>query len=295
MYGEAVLLGFPDYRLQAKNLARLLKVEYAEVDIHQFPDGESRIKLPTEIPDRIIICRSLNNPNEKLIELYFIIKAARQKGCEHITLVAPYLCYMRQDKAFSPGEIVSQRLTGRFLGGLVDELITIDPHLHRINSLDEIIKVKRSATLTAAPLISNHISLQISDPLIVGPDEESSQWVKQVAEIHNYDYLIADKTRHDDRQVDIVLPESDIANRNVVLVDDMASTGKTLLNTALQLKELGANNIYCAVTHALFVENAYEELLDAGIKQIWSTDSITHPSNCISLTTLLADNLTSDQ
>lgn len=291
MYGDSILLGFPDYQLQAKSLARILKVDYAEVDVHQFPDGESRLKLPTEIPDKIIICRSLNHPNEKLIELYFIVKAARQKGCEHITLVAPYLCYMRQDKAFSPGEIVSQRLTGKFISSLFDEVITVDPHLHRIDSLNEIIKTKRATAITAAPLISNHISLQISDPLIVGPDEESAQWVKQVAEIHGYEYMVAEKTRHGDRQVDIVLPESDIENRNVVLVDDVASTGKTLLNAVRQLKESGVNSIYCAVTHALFVENSYEDLLAGGVKEIWSTDSVAHPSNCISLASLLAKNV----
>jgi len=291
MYGDTLLLGFPDYQLQAKNLARLLKVDFAEVEIHTFPDGESKIKLPAQIPDRIIICRSLNFPNEKLLELYFICKAARQKGCEHITLIAPYLCYMRQDKAFEAGEIVSQRLTGKFISSLVDEVVTVDPHLHRISDLEEVIKTKRAITLSAAPLISNHISLQVSDPLIVGPDEESEQWVKQIAEIHGYDYMIAEKTRHSDHDVDIVLPSSDIEHRNVVLIDDVASTGKTLMNAAQQLIENGVGNIYCAVTHALFVENSYQELLSMGVREVWSTDSVAHPSNCISLTSLIAESL----
>jgi len=295
MYGETLLLGFPDYQLQAKNLARLLKVNFAEVEIHNFPDGESKLKLPAEIPDRIIICRSLNFPNEKLLELYFIAKAARQKGCEHISLVAPYLCYMRQDMAFSPGEIVSQRLTGKFISSLVDEVLTVDPHLHRINSLDEVIKTKRSLTLSAAPLISNHISLKVSNPLIVGPDEESEQWVRQIAELQGYDYMIAEKTRHGDRDVDIVLPVSDIENRNVVLIDDVASTGKTLMNAARQLKEHGVENIYCAVTHPLFVEDSYEQLLAMGVREVWSTDSVSHPSNCISLTSLIAEAMTASQ
>jgi len=294
MYGDTLLLGFPDYQLQAKNLARLLKVDFAEVEIHTFPDGESKIKLPAVIPDKIIICRSLNFPNDKLIELFFIAKAARQKGCEHITLLAPYLCYMRQDKAFEPGEIISQRMAGKFISSLVDEIITVDPHLHRINNLEEVIKTKRTVTISAAPLISNHISLQVSDPLIVGPDEESEQWVKQVAEIHGYDYMIAEKTRHSDRDVDIVIPTSDVENRNVVLVDDVASTGKTLMNAAHQLIENGVSSIYCAVTHALFIENSYQELLSMGIKEIWSTDSVSHPSNCMSLTSLIADSVSTN-
>ena len=294
MYGDTLLLGFPDYQLQAKNLARLLKVDFAEVEIHTFPDGESKLKLPAEIPDKIIICRSLNFPNDKLIELYFIVKAARAKGCEHITLIAPYLCYMRQDKAFSQGEIVSQKLAGKFISSLVDEVITVDPHLHRINSLDEVIKARRTLTLSAAPLISNHISLRVSDPLIIGPDEESVQWVKKIAEIQGYEYMVAEKTRHGDREVDIVLPQSDIEDRNIVLIDDVASTGKTLINAVQQLLEHGVKDIYCAVTHALFVEDSYEKLLSIGVKEIWSTDSVAHPSNCISLASLIAENMTSD-
>lgn len=291
MYGDTLLLGFPDYQLQAKNIARILNAEYAEVKIHHFPDGESKIQLPSEIPDRIILCRSLNNPNEKLLELYFIVKAIRQKGCDHVSLIAPYLCYMRQDKAFNPGEIVSQRMSGKFISSLVDELITVDPHLHRIDRLEQVIKTKRAVTLSAAALIGNHIALQVSDPLIIGPDEESGQWAQKIAESQGFSYMVAEKTRHGDHQVDVILPDSDVENRNVVLIDDVASTGKTLLNAAIQLKEHGVNNIYCAVTHALFVENAYEDLLSLGVKEIWSTDSVSHPSNCISLASLIADSI----
>jgi len=295
MYQESMVLGFPDYHLQAKNLAHLLQIDYAEVEVHRFPDSESNLKLPVDLPSTLIICRSLNCPNDKLIELYFTVKSARDKGCERIILVAPYLCYMRQDKAFEPGEVVSQRMVGKFLSGLVDEVITVDPHLHRVKKLDDVIKTTKAVTLSAAPLLGNFIALQVSEPLIVGPDEESAQWVKQVAEPHGFDYLIGEKTRHSDREVDIVLPELDIERRNIVLVDDMASTGKTLKNATTQLRALGVKNIYCAVTHALFVENAYNELLEAGVKEIWSTDSLTHSSNCISLALLLSKAIQLDE
>lgn len=289
MFETPLLLGFPDYHLQAKNLARLLNVEYEEVEVHQFPDGESKLRLPIDIPSTVIICRSLDAPNSKLIELYFIVKELRQKGCQRIILVAPYLCYMRQDKAFEPGEVVSQRWVGKLLSHLVEEVITVDPHLHRVKKLNDIIKARQATTLSAAPLIGNLISLRVSDPLIIGPDEESEQWVQQIASLQDFDYVLGEKTRHGDREVDIVLPASDVAGRDIVIVDDMASTGRTLTATAHQLRALGVENIYCAVTHALFVEHAYEELLAAGVKEIWSTDSITHSSNCIALSTLLAD------
>ncbi|HEY5604022.1 MAG TPA: ribose-phosphate diphosphokinase [Gammaproteobacteria bacterium] len=289
MFHEPMLLGFPDYQLQAKNLARLLKIEYADAELHHFPDGESKIRLPVDIPSTVVICRSLDSPNNKLIELFFTVKELRQKGCEHIILAAPYLCYMRQDKEFQPGEAVSQRWVGRLLASLFDEVITVDPHLHRVKKLDDIIKTKRVVSLSAASLIGNQIALRVADPLIIGPDEESKQWVEQIAQLHQFNYLVGDKTRMGDREVNVVLPPSDVKDRSVVLVDDMASTGNTLINTARQLKNLGVNNIYCAITHALFVGESYQELLATGVKEVWSTDSVSHPSNCISLASLLAE------
>ena len=291
MFEDPIVLGFPDYRLQAKNLAHLLKLNYEEAEVHHFPDGESKLKLPVELPSTMIICRSLNGPNDKLIELFFTVKTARERGCEYIILVAPYMCYMRQDKSFVPGEVVSQRMLGKLLASLVDEVITVDPHLHRVRKLDDIFRCRRTVNLSAAPLISNMISLQVSEPLIIGPDEESEQWVKQIAELQGFDYLVGEKTRHSDREVDIVLPTLDIESRNVVLVDDIASTGRTLINVAQQLKNIGVKNLYCAVTHALFVETAYDDLLSAGVREIWSTDSITHSSNCVPLASLLADTI----
>jgi len=289
MFHEPLLLGFPDYQLQAKNLAHLLGIDYAEAELHRFPDGESKIRLPIDIPSTVIICRSLNSPNDKLIELFFTAKELRQKGCERIILVAPYLCYMRQDKEFQPGEAVSQRWVGKLLASLVDEVITVDPHLHRVKKLDDIIKTRQAITLSAAPLIGNQIALRIANPLIIGPDEESQQWVEQIARLHGFDYLVGDKTRLGDRDVNVVLPPTDVKDRTVVLVDDMASTGKTLIHAARQLIDLGVDDLYCAVTHALFIGEAYEELLATGVKAIWSTDSVGHTSNCIALASLLAE------
>jgi len=289
MFHEPLLLGFPDYQLQAKNLAHLLGIEYEEAELHRFPDGESKIRLPIDIPATVIICRSLNAPNDKLIELFFTAKELRQKGCERIILVAPYLCYMRQDKEFHPGEAVSQRWVGKLLASLFDEVITVDPHLHRVKKLDDIIKTRQAITLSAASLIGNQISLLVANPLVVGPDEESKQWVEQIARLHDFDFLVGDKTRLGDREVNVVLPPSDVKDRTVVLVDDMASTGKTLTHAARQLIDQGVDDLYCAVTHALFIGDAYEELLSTGVKEVWSTDSVSHASNCIALASLLAD------
>ncbi len=109
---------------------------WSKYALHHFPDGESLIRLPPSLPEHVIVCRSLNQPNDKLIELLLCATTARELGAKRLTLVAPYLSYMRQDIANQPGEAVSQRIVGKLLAELFDDVLTVDPHLHRISSLD---------------------------------------------------------------------------------------------------------------------------------------------------------------
>ena len=288
---DSLLLSFKDYSEPARRLAKKLKVDYAEVDVHTFPDGENKITLPDKLPGNVILCRSLNNPNEKLVELYLVAKAARELGCNRLTFVIPYLCYMRQDTAFAPGEIVSQRWIGKYLGDIADKIITVDPHLHRTDCLSEIFNSTENVNLSAANLIGQWVTNNTRNPFLLGPDEESLQWVEKIADSITVDYAVATKTRHGDRDVDIKLPANDYSNRDIVLVDDIISTGHTLLETVIALKKHNVNSIYCAVTHGLFVDNAYEKLLNAGVKSICSTDSVFHVSNKVELAPLLASAL----
>lgn len=284
-----MLLGFNDYEPQGRRLADALGLPFALVELHRFPDGESKVTLPATLPERIVVCRSLDRPNNKLIELMLVAETARTLGAKHITLVAPYLCYMRQDIAFKPGEAVSQTIVGRYLGGLFDAVITVDPHLHRIERLEQAIPQGQTIALTAAQAMAEFVTAHTNAPMLVGPDAESEQWVRAMAEPAGLDYAVASKERLGDRSVRTVLPERDYKNRTVVLVDDMASTGRTLIAVASQLKFRGATAIHCLVTHALFADEATRQLHEAGIEQIWSADSISHPSNVLHLAPLLAE------
>ncbi len=286
-----MILGFADYRPQGEALAHELGLSYAEVAIHRFPDGESKVTLPPELPEQLILCRSLDQPNDKLIELLLTARTAQQMGVQHITLVAPYLCYMRQDIAFHPGEAVSQQIIGPFLAELFDQVVTVDPHLHRIERLEQAIPNTRAISLQSAALMGAFIAANTSQPLLVGPDGESEQWVRAIAEPAGLDYAIATKERLGDREVVIKLPEHNYHQHEVILVDDMISTGRTLINVTRQLKRQGAETIHCLVTHALFADEVTQALHDAGIEHIWSCDSITHPSNAIVLAPLLASAL----
>ncbi|MGZ5049801.1 MAG: ribose-phosphate diphosphokinase [Methylobacter sp.] len=285
-----MILAFPDYLSQAQRLAARLDAPLAEVELHRFPDGESLVRLPASLPEHVIVCRSLNQPNHKLVELMLCATTARELGAKRVTLVAPYLCYMRQDVANRPGEAVSQRIVGKLLAELFDDVLTVDPHLHRISSLDQAIPIKHAISLTAAEPIGAFLQRQFQHAVLMGPDSESKQWVGAIADSIGFDYVIAEKKRLGDKQVEMSLPPgSDFGGKPVVIVDDMASTGRTLAKAAGLLRAAGSGDIYVAVSHALFCDDAYEHILNAGIKAIWSTDSIGHSSSCIALDTLLAE------
>lgn len=284
-----LIIAFPDYLSQAQRLADRLAVPLAEVALHHFPDSESLVRLPPALPEHLIVCRSLNQPNDKLIELLLCATTARELGAKRVTLVAPYLSYMRQDIANQPGEAVSQRIIGKLLASLFDDVITVDPHLHRISSLDQAIPIKNAISLMATDAIADFLRQQFDSAILLGPDSESEQWVSTIAKQTGFDCVIAEKIRRGDKQVDMILPEHDYVNKPVVIIDDMASTGRTLSKAAGLLQARGAKAVYAVVTHALFCDDAEEHIFNGGIKTIWSTDSIDHPSSCIALDGLLAD------
>jgi len=217
-----------------------------------------------------------------------VAQAARALGAQHLTLVAPYLAYMRQDMAFHPGEVVSQRIVGRFLADLFDAVIAVDPHLHRVASLQEAVPVADAIVLSGAPVLADLVHQHRPGALLIGPDEESLQWVAQAAARHGWDHAVCRKQRHGDRAVTIELPALPVRGRSVVLMDDVASSGHTLAQAARGLLAAGAASVDVAVTHALFAEGALALVKAAGVDEVWSTDCIAHPSNAVSMVPSIA-------
>lgn len=289
--GQGILLCFDDEEGIARATAEAAGLALALIERHRFPDGEWRLRLPGSLPGRVVLWRSLHQPNEKLVELLIAARAARELGAKHLTLVAPYLAYMRQDMAFNPGEAVSQRIVGGFLAGLFDAVITLDPHLHRIETLGEAIPLEHAIALSGAPLLADHIASQRADVLLIGPDEEALQWVALAAQRKGWDHAVCRKTRHGDQQVDIELPAMPVGGRVVVLIDDVASSGQTLARAAELLLGAGATSVDVAVTHALFAPGAVQRVRAAGVHEIWSTDCISHASNAVSIVPVVAGTL----
>ena len=292
MSPSSLLLYFDDEQASAQRLATQAGLALGRIERHRFPDGELKLRLPSPLPTHVVLLRTLDHPNEKLLELLLAAETARTLGARHLTLVAPYLAYMRQDMAFTEGEAVSQRIVGQFLAQLFDALITVDPHLHRVATLQQAVPLAQAVVLSGAPLLADLVAAQRPHALLVGPDEESAQWITQAATRHDLAHAVCTKVRHGDRAVDIALPAVDFAGRAVVLLDDVASSGHTLAQAARLLRAAGAATVDVAVTHALFADGAVSLLHEAGIGQVWSTDCIPHHSNAVSMAPAIAAALT---
>jgi len=288
MTDTPMLLHFAEDLTQATAISQAARMNLGVIARHRFPDGELKLRLPSTLPTRVVLLRTLDNPNEKLVELLLVARTARTLGSRHLTLVAPYLAYMRQDIAFQPGEVVSQKVIGHFLADLFDAVITVDPHLHRVATLAQAVPTTQATVLSGAPLLADLIATHLPRALLVGPDEESAQWIAQAAARHGFDHAVCHKVRHGDRDVQIALPDIRVQGRCVVLLDDVASSGHTLAGAARLLLSAGSASVDVAVTHALFAGDALQVLKTAGVDRVWSTDCIAHPSNAVSMAPTIA-------
>jgi ribose-phosphate pyrophosphokinase len=284
----ACVIGFPESREPAARLAEELEIACLDAQIRAFPDGESLVRVP-ETGETALLYRSLDDPNAKLVELLLAVSALRDNGARQVVLIAPYLAYMRQDIAFHPGEAVSQKVIGALIAERFDGLVTIDPHLHRISRLGEAVPGIPALALSAAPVLSAALDPQ-EQPLLVGPDSESRQWVTAIAEPLGLEMMLGEKTRHGDREVDITFPGIErAAGRPAVLVDDVISSGETLIAAASQLLAAGAASVEALATHCLAGEDELARLNQAGISRIRSAQTVSSPTACIPVAVLLAE------
>ena len=284
-----VLLPFPDDTGLATAVAARLGARLGRLDWRHFPDGESLLAIDEAVAEsHVALFCSLKQPDTKALPLRFAAQTARELGARSVGLVAPYLAYMRQDTRFHEGEAISANVFARFLEQTVDWLVTVDPHLHRIRSLDDHFRIP-ATLVTAAPSIATWIRREVSRPLLIGPDSESAQWVADVAYAAHAPYEVLHKVRHGDRDVEVSLPRTEhLRGYTPVLVDDIVSSGRTLVATLEHLHRMGLPPAVCVVIHPVFADEAWQALLDAGAGRIVSTDSIAHPSNAISLATPIA-------
>lgn len=283
-----LILPLPGNEAFARELADAGGWELGRLETRRFPDGETYVRILSDVADRPVdlVC-TLARPDEGILRLLFAADAARSLGARDVTLVAPYLAYMRQDRRFQSGEAVTSQTFARLLSSTFDRLVTVDPHLHRYPTLAALYTIP-AQTLHAAPLLADWIAAEVDRPLIIGPDEESEQWVSAIATRIGVPSTVLRKIRHGDRSVDIELPDlSRWRDRQPVLVDDIASSGHTMIEAARKLPHQGLARPVCAVVHGIFAEDSYERL-ETVAKKVVSSDSVPHTSNAVALAPLIA-------
>ncbi|MBA2655308.1 MAG: ribose-phosphate pyrophosphokinase [Gammaproteobacteria bacterium] len=276
----------------ANSLKSIADCEIGNVMLRQFPDEETYIKIESNVKDcDVILLASLDRPNKKLLPLLFIAETVKYLGAKHVGLIAPYLPYMRQDKQFHPGEGITSKYFAALLSHYFDWLITVDPHLHRRRSLHEIYTMS-TEVLHAADKLSTWIKENVSDPIVVGPDKESEQWVMKVANKAGAPFTVLEKIRRDDNEVEISIPHMEqYKNHTPVLVDDIISTARTMIETVKHLKNAKMKLPVCMGIHAIFSGNAYQDLLNAGVEKIITCNTVQHASNEIDLSEDIAQSV----
>lgn len=286
-----LLFALPGNAEFARHLAAELESDLGDLETRCFPDGETYLRLRTDPAGRevVLVC-TLDRPDGKFLPLLFAAHAARNLGALRVGLVVPYLCYLRQDRSFNPGEAVTSATFAHVLSSAVDWLVTVDPHLHRYASLNDVYSVP-SRVATAAPLLAEWIASNVKKPLLVGPDAESRQWVSEVAKLASAPFQVLEKQRLGDLQVKVSLPGGDLLlDRTPVLVDDIVSSARTLIEAARHLNELGCPPSVCVAVHAVFAIDSYSRLAEIAAR-IVTTNTVQHASNGIDLCELVAANV----
>ncbi|HEU4733169.1 MAG TPA: ribose-phosphate diphosphokinase, partial [Kofleriaceae bacterium] len=231
-----------------------------------------------ELGDEVAIVGNASGDN--FLRAAFLAGTARDLGARRVGLVAPYLAYMRQDSRFKPGEGVTASYFARLVSSTVDWLVTVDPHLHRLDSLAGVYTIPTTIA-RAAPAIARWITDEVQRPVLVGPDAESVQWVSAVAERCGAPFVILEKTRRGDRDVSITSPHAAWNGHTPVLIDDIVSTGRTMIEATRQLRAAGSAPPICVAIHAVFADALSEALIEAGARGIVTCNTIPHTTNRI--------------
>lgn len=289
---KPIVFALPGNELLAESITASIHGEKGNFLLRQFPDEETYVRVLSNVKEKdiFVIC-TLRQPDAKLLPLLFLCNLLRDLKAKSICLVAPYLAYMRQDKQFNPGEALTSGYFAKLISSFADLLITIDPHLHRRVSMKEIYSIP-CEVLHATGLISEWIKKNVPDAVIIGPDSESEQWVSEVAKDAGVPFIVLQKIRHGDNDVEVSIPHIEkYKDHTPVLVDDIISTARTMIETVVHLRNAGMKSPVCVGVHAVFAGNAFEELRKAGVDEIVTSDTIPHSSNRIGISQLICNSI----
>jgi ribose-phosphate pyrophosphokinase len=285
----AVFFAMPGNEALAAALANGMAAEPGRLEYRKFPDRESYLRFHGDVSgSNAVLACSLHDPDSKALPLLLAAAALRDLGVKSVGLVAPYLAYMRQDRRFKDGEAVTSLAFARLLSGAFDWIATIDPHLHRYASMAEIYSVPVLVG-HATPVLMDYLRKRHGTIFLVGPDEESEQWVSYVAKAAGAPYVTLRKTRRGDNDVSVSFPDiTRFEGLAPVLIDDIISSGHTMQVAVAQLVALGFGQPVCLAAHGILAADAMERLKAAGAV-IVTTNTIPGPTAVLDLNPLLVE------
>lgn len=287
-----MLFGFPSVEHLARSVSKKIGSKYGRLEVKAFPDGESYIRFLRPVKNQVVaIFNDVSSGSDSAVmQSIFAIETARELGAKRTILVIPYLPYMRQDKRFKPGECVSAPLVAKLLR-VADTIVTINPHQHRIKSFSQIFKT-RVAIIDASQLIGYFVRQKIKDPVIVGPDEESLPIATKVAIPSRAPMFVMRKKRLGPRNVKVrAADDVDVRGRNVVIVDDMVSTGHTVIETIKLLKKKKPKSISVVCIHGIFLEGALNKIKKSGARLVVATNTFPGQVATLDVSHLIARRL----
>ncbi|MEM2308557.1 MAG: ribose-phosphate diphosphokinase [Sulfolobales archaeon] len=275
-------------------LSKLIGARYHDVEVKEFPDGELYVRIPVDLSglDVVYVNSLAKRPNELLVETVLTLETIADVGARTIHAVLTYIPYARQDTRFKPGEAVSALVIAKHLKSLrIDRLYTFDLHLHRFRDPRHLFG-DNFVNLTAVRDLVRYISAshKLRNCVIVGPDEESEQWAKVASEeLGGLPYTVMEKKRISASEVVVEPRNPDIvAGRSAIVVDDIISTGGTIVETVRVLRNLGVREVYVAVTHAILAGRALSKLTQLELEDLVASDTVLSPISKVRTAPIIA-------
>lgn len=283
-----IILGTSSTEL-GETIAKLSGYEKVLVASKIFPDGESYVRLAGNVQDEhVAIVQTTSKPQDtNLMQLAFMVNAAKRNGAKKVTAVVPYLAYARQDKIFLEGETVSIETIATMLHAAgTDQLITVN--IHAENALSRF--PFPSTNLSAIQLLAEHfVARGYKNAFALAPDKGALYIAQQAQQVLGGEAGSLEKTR--DRytgQTSQTGKHLNVQGKTVVVFDDIISTGGTIIGAAKILKEQGATKVYTACVHGLLIGDAEKRILDTGVEEIVTTDSVPGKNSKVTLAPLIS-------
>ena len=290
-----IVIGGPTCESLTSKVAKELGVEVGKLEVRRFPDGEKYLRVLSDVKGQsVAVIQSIHHtPDELLFEYLLLADALKDLGATRVTAFIPYFAYARQDERFKPGEALSFRTVSKLIESVgTDEIFTIDMHQHRVLKSSEVFKIP-SHNLSAMPLLADYVKKlgKLERPLVIGPDAEAEQWAKIAADRLQTDYDVFEKKRLGDANVQVRPRKANANGRDVLIVDDIISTGGTIVEAAKILLSQGARRIQVACTHPILASGALEKIRAAGVSDVIGTDTVPGPISFVSVAPVIAENV----